>query len=398
MQIRTFLLLLVAAGLLFQPQLAAEPNRSATSSTGQLNTDNLNLPRRQDEDQLVSVQFGFYNQDDGSGDRGGNANIDEDEMVYEAIILVDQPLSEKDRLSVRFLGDVVSSASQTRLHNPSFRALQSNPSGNLHGELGLGWQRQYKRFTASHNVSFGGETSNYWSIGYGSSVTTTFNDENTTLGGSFQGYTDHFQVKLFNGVEPGFDTRQTLTGEISLTQVLTPLTIGNLTFNHTHQFGFLSTTFNSVFVNGLETSEEAPSTRRRNSITGRVKQSLSKRSAAELGYRFYNDEWEINSHTVETRYFQYVADRRFLLEPNYRFYTQTAAFFYQESFTTIPEFRTSDPDIGDFTGHIFGIKVTWNRPQFLPKWSRGIYLGYNYYYRTDDLKIFWITTGYTATF
>ncbi len=360
--------------------------------------ESIPLPQRQDEDEVLSFEIGYYSQDDGSDDAGGNESIDEDETVFEAIIMLDKPLSERDRLNVRFLGDLISSASQTRLHNPQFRALQSNPSGNEHAELRVGWQRQLPKFTMGYNTSFGIETSSYFSFGYGADFATSFFEDNTTVSLSLQGFTDYFQIKLFNGEEPGYDVRQTITAELGLTQVLTPKTVANLTVNHTHQLGFLSTTFNSVFVDGVEFTETAPDSRRRNSVTIRGKQALSDINAIELGYRFYNDQWKINSHTIDARYFQYVWQRRFLLEPNYRLYTQTAAFFYQPVFTELPELRTSDPDIGDFTGHIFGLKVTWLKPPFLPKWSRDLSLSYSYYLRNDDLAIYWITTGYTLNF
>ena len=227
------------------------------------------LPRREQEDDSLSVGFGYYRQDDGPNDEGGNSNIDEDETVYEAIIILDKTLNDRDRLNVNFIGDIISSASQTRLHNPQFGALQSNPSGNKRFALGAGWQRQLTESTFGFNGSFGAERSNYYSGGYGGNFAKSFREAHTNLSFSFQGYTDYFQIKLFNGIEPGYDYRQTLSAEIGLTQILSRRTIANLSFHHTHQFGFLATTFNSVFINGVEFSEEAPSKRRRNAITAR---------------------------------------------------------------------------------------------------------------------------------
>ncbi len=378
------------------PEVSAE-NTPQTNRLEENNSERY-LPRHEDRDDSVSVGFGFYKQNDGAGDRGGNPNIDEDETVYEAIILLDKSLNDQDRFNIRVVGDLISSASQSRFHNPQFRALQSNPSGNKRAELGGGWSRQEDDYSFGFNGSFSIEASEYYSMGYGSNFSKKFRDDLTTLSVIFQGYTDIFVLKLFDGTEPNTDYRQTLTSEIGLTHTLSPSTVANLTFNYTQQFGFLATTFNSVFINGVEFSETAPSKRRRNSLTGRIRQGLWPSNAAELGYRFYNDSWGINSHTLELNVSQYLAKRHLLIAPSYRFYVQDAANFYQMNFTTQDIFRTSDPDLGNFIGHIAGLKISVLDIPVFTKWANDISLGFNYYFRDDGLDIYWIEAGYAWHF
>lgn len=356
------------------------------------------LPDRLSEDDRLYMQFGFYHQNDGAGDHGGNPALDERETVYEAIIMVDKAIGERDRLNVRFLGDLVSSASVAKYNKPLFRALQSYPSGNKHGELGLGWQHKFDAFTAGIHGSFAYEASMFFSGGYGLDVSIPFNNDNTTVGIWLQGNTDHFQEKLFTGYNNGYDTRQTISGEIWVNQVLTPKTQVNLNYHHTEQYGFLATTYQSVFINGVEFAERAPDSRHRDAWTGRLKQAITDWNAFELGYRYYHDTWDINAHTVDLRLFQYLIPKRVMLQPSYRYYTQDAAFFYAMAFPTYFVQMTSDPDLGHFDGHDFGIGVTIFDAPFLPILKADLDVSYHYYMKSDDLNLWWITVGYAAKF
>jgi len=358
----------------------------------------LSLPTREDEDEQFAFQFGFFRQSDGTDNLGGNPFIDEEETVYEALIVLDKKMSEKDMLQVRFLGDIVSSASITRDTNPMFQSLQSHPSGNKHAELGLGWTHDYGDFKLGGKASAGFETSDFQTVGWGLNLSAPLRNGDTQARLKYQGFLDFFDVKLFNGVEPRRDRRRTHNLEAGVTQVLTPKTVADLVWTHAEQFGFLATTWHSVFVNATEASEEVPSTRRRDAVTMRVKQSLAASSALELAYRFYDDDWGIRSHTYEMKVFQYVLDRRLLLEPNTRYYDQKGAFFFDRQFTVPLQFMTSDPDLGSFDGRSFGLKGTALKTDWLPGHKADLSLSYDFYRRSDGLDFWWSIFGYTVKF
>jgi hypothetical protein len=356
------------------------------------------LPTREEENDVFSLHFGIYDQTDGDDNAGGNPFIDEEETVYEAIIVVDKQVSERDRMKVRFLGDLVSSASITRETNPMFQALQSNPSGNERGELTVGWTRDFRDYSLGGHGSIGGELSNYVSLGWGLNLGVPLPNANTRLRLDYLGGLDLFEIKLFNGLEPGRDERLTSTLEGGLTHVLTPRTVVDLAANLTHQTGFLATTWHSVFVNGIEISENVPDTRWRRSITSRIKYSLGEDNAVELGYRFYDDSWDIRSHTYELTFSQYLFDRRLLLEPNYRYYDQRGASFYDTSFLRPLEFMSSDPDLGGFDGRSAGLKATFIEPGWWPGRKADISLSFDYYTRSDGIDLWWAIFGYTRRY
>lgn len=350
------------------------------------------------EEDLLSAGFGFYLQDDGPDHRGGNPKLPEDEFVFEGIILLDKSLSPADRLNVKLLGDIVSSASQMRYHNPQFRALQANPSGNKHLATDVGYSHEFTNYKLGTHAGFGFEAHEFYSWIYGINANFSFQEKNTILGLRLDGFTDYFHIKLYDGTMPGYGTRQTFSPEVNLLQVFSPYDLVNFNLSYTTQFGMLETSYFSVFVNDIERGEKMPDQRHRGAIAARWKHSLSPWNTLELGYRFYLDTWKIYSHTAEARFFQYLYHKNILLEPSIRFYTQTGAEFYRREFTMLPAFRSSDTDLGPFTGALFGLRLSLIELPFFPVGINELSVGGSYWLRNDGMMIYWFDLGYLFRF
>ena len=98
--------------------------------------------------------------------------------------------------------------------------------------------------------------------------------------------------------------------------------------------------------------------RSRTSLTARFKLGLREHDAVEIGGRWYADDWGIGAGTLDLRYGLSLDGGRLLLEPRYRLHVQGEADYYQEEWSgDLPEYRTSDPDLGDFNGHLLGLKA-----------------------------------------
>lgn len=72
-------------------------------------------------------------------------------------------------------------------------------------------------------------------------------------------------------------------------------------------------------------------------------------AALHLDYRYYHDDWDLDSHTLEVAWHQRVAtDWR--LVPSLRWYSQNQAFFYAPWFAAIPAdgYRSSDYRLSPF--------------------------------------------------
>ncbi len=78
-----------------------------------------------------------------------------------------------------------------------------------------------------------------------------------------------------------------------------------------------------------------------------------------LSYRFLWDDWGVRSHTVEGRY-RWAAGEHTYLEPQMRYYRQTAADFYRHSLVEgdpLPRHATADYRLGEMDTMTQGVKI-----------------------------------------
>jgi hypothetical protein len=342
-------------------------------------------------DDVFSLETVIYRQQDG----GGNPFVDEDASVYETVLLVERQLDPDDRAHFRALVDVISAASYDEFKD---EAMSTGATGVNPGRLGIGGGQTH-RF-GPWSVGFSGEYQQelaYRSVHAGVDASRALNENNTTVALRLDGYMDTVRVILFDGVETGTAHRDTISAEVSVDQVLSSRSRAALTLHQTWQEGFLETSFNSVFAGGVESTEVVPDWRRRGSLTARYKHAVGPRDAVEVGYRYYEDDWGIEAHTAELRYFAHLGHTGIVLEPVYRYYEQSGADFFAFQFPTLLPLRTSDPDLGPFDGSMLGLLVRFDHKRFLgleADWS----VGAHHYDRSDGLALSWLTFGLQRSF
>lgn len=111
---------------------------------------------------------------------------------------------------------------------------------------------------------------------------------------------------------------------------------------------------------GLYRYEKRPDSRRRESLFAEYRYAFDRDSLA-VNYRFMNDDWGITSHTVEAKY-HWNFSKRSSLEPQVRYYTQTAADFYKTVLIDnqpLPSFASADYRLAKMTSWTVGAKYTW---------------------------------------
>ncbi len=333
----------------------------------------------------ISMQAAGYLQDD----QGGNENIDEDASVVEAIILIDSPLTTRDSLKTKIVLDVVSSASMTRNHNPRYRSLQSGASGVVHYGQGFSWTHKGDNWESDVGIKAAFEYA-YLSFGLIGGLTYYLDEKNTALSVGMQGFVDSVRMIRFNGDDEPNEARTTFTTNLGWGQVLTPDSRLQLSGTLSVQAGFLAGQFNSVFVNGVEDFEILPSDRLRGSVTGRYKHSVGAFDAVELGLRGYTDSWNVQALTGELKYFLHF-DPMTMLVMHYRYHVQSAADGYQPVFAAALPLQTSDPDLGDFDGHMGSL--TMRLLEGFNDDSLSLSFGLNAYLRSNKLQMYWLSFG-----
>lgn len=320
--------------------------------------------------------------------------VNQDAMVIESLLVIRHEVGKNHIAAVRAKGAIISSASYdaakqlgimvsgatTKIHNPGS------------GEIGAGWTYRPGDWAVSLNGSISYEHA-YRSRGLGLDITRSLFENDTTISLLMKGYHDTVRMIRHDGTHDDDQVRNALWAEVGWTQILTPISLFNLTLTHIEQYGYLASSFGSVLLNGVGTFEVMPSRRSRSAGTIRYKQSLDDDTALELGYRYYGDDWGARGHTLNTQLFVYLANRSVLLEPQYRYYTQTQVDFWRKQFDRLEPYMTSRSDLGAFSGHLFALNAVFIDTYFL--WLFVDYdVGLNFYHRTDGLDMLWLTLGF----
>lgn len=78
----------------------------------------------------------------------------------------------------------------------------------------------------------------------------------------------------------------------------------------------------------------------------------------DLSYRYYWDEWDVKSSTLDMKYRYSFGDRKYI-QPHLRIYGQSAAEFYRHSLNiseAIPEFASADFRLAEFNAYTVGFR------------------------------------------
>lgn len=349
-----------------------------------------------------SAQLGFYDRSD-SGGASGNPFLDESLTVIEPMLIFDHQVSEDFGYDVKFSYDKVSSASIERLSK--FDA-QSGASGDDYVSLDAGFRhRLTDQDNASWHLGLSSEY-DYFSLGLGTGWSHSFDGRDAVLSLNLNGFYDQVKPIRFDGTQDANETRTSVAGTLGWYQVLSPKMHGEFGVTYSAQSGFLETAYNAVVVEdplappnphlanqakGFEFTEELPGSRGRLALFGRLRRMLSEHDAVELGTRIYDDSWGIGAYDV-TPHYLHEFQSGLLLDLKYRYYSQTAADAFAEHFTTLPEYRTQDSDLGAFDSSLFGAHFQFGIGS--PVWDFGI----NYLSRSDGLDHMFLSIGWTKSY
>lgn len=154
----------------------------------------------------------------------------------------------------------------------------------------------------------------------------------------------------------GQDSRpKTVTNAmVGVSRVLTRRWIVGANVTQTFEDGYLTEPYKLVSVLNASTgrtatllTENRPTKRHRTALLGSTVYHLSS-DVLYASYRFYRDDWDVGSNTVDLKLRHELEDDRFFM-PHVRYYKQTAADFFLSNLVEgrpLPEFATSDYRLG----------------------------------------------------
>lgn len=150
------------------------------------------------------------------------------------------------------------------------------------------------------------------------------------------------------------------SGNLTITQVLSPSVIARIGADYDYVQGFQSNLYRLVSVGGAYFYENHPLARARSAVFFKLNKYFQTRTSINLEYRYYEDDWDIKSHTFGVFYHQYMSDN-VLVRWRYRYYNQGASYFYvpENLYPAGAAYWTSDYKMEKFNAHLFGFKLEY---------------------------------------
>ncbi|MBL0684161.1 DUF3570 domain-containing protein [Aquimarina mytili] len=218
----------------------------------------------------------------------------------------------------------------------------------------------------------------YFSLGFGGSYTRLFNEKNTEVSIKANAFLDTWNAIYPSELRslPSFvpfddESRNSYSVGLGFSQILSKKLQGSLSLDLIQQEGLLSTPFQRVQFADVQDVivqqftyaddiERLPDSRFKIAVGGRLHYYLNEIVTVRTFYRYYSDDWGINSHTASIEIPIKISDK-LTIYPSYRFYTQTAADYFAafNQHLSIQQFYTSDYDLSDFDANQYGFGLSY---------------------------------------
>jgi hypothetical protein len=299
-------------------------------------------------------------------------------------------------------GAIATGGAQT-FTSPSGRDTYTTPAGavplddtflDTRYAINASWSQPLARL---YNVNAGLGFSNeydYTHIGGNVGLSRDFNQRNTTLSAALEYGQD--TIKPVGGLRAPFsmmadavddddddgsgggsDKKTVLDALIGITQVLGRHTLLRLNYSYSDSSGYLTDPYKVLSVvdpvtgelvprtpapglsgpTGVYVYESRPDSRRKQGLYAELRHDFSGK-VLDVSYRYSTDDWEVDSHTLESRFRLPLGESNYL-EPHVRYYTQTAASFYRYSLPDtlpLPRFASADARLADLDAYTVGVK------------------------------------------
>lgn len=223
----------------------------------------------------------------------------------------------------------------------------------------------------------------YLSISAGAVLSKDFNRNNTTVSAGINVANDTIDavggapVPLSVMPAPGnprpesTETKQIYDLLFSVTQVLSPVSLMQISYSLSQSDGYLNDPYKLLSVvdaNGdplRYVYESRPDTRLKHALFAQYKRFVFGRDVIDVSLRLMSDDWGITSETLDTTYRWNFSETRYL-EPHLRYYRQSEADFYRAALfdgeeNTLTE-ASADPRLGQFDAVTVGLKYGQTLP------------------------------------
>jgi len=369
---------------------------------------NTNYVKRVLDNIEIDFLTSYYTQDGDNAAVSGGIGTEE-LSDFSPTIIISIPLNNDDILKIDVGISAYTSASSSNI-NP-FDKGNASPfqasSGASKSDVWSNVTGTYTHNSADRNSIYSTKLSisseyDYFSFGFGGSITKLFNNKNTELGASSNLFIDKwntvypYELRPFSqggdGIQDTLFTQNIITGNsdyqpsftkfdetlrksfsfgIQYSQILSTKAQAFLSFEMTEQWGLLSTPFHRVYFSDIDNSfienfqladdvEHHPDSRNKGAVSCRLNYYLNETFILRTFYRFYYDNWGISSNTATIEIPIKLFDN-FTFYPSYRYYNQTAADHFApfDQHLSTDQYYTSDYDLSEFNSNQYGFGVKY---------------------------------------
>ena len=294
---------------------------------------------------IVDTRYQYYQEDD------GRVRVDSDYSLFSV------DLSDTVLLDGTLLYSSISGASPTGL--PPAKLGGQVPVAHFEDEriaASLGLTTQIGR----HSLKVGGSysyESDYLSLGASLQDTISLNEKNTelVLGAAYTRDTVGANGSNLKEAKRAFDWI------VGINQVLSPNTLLSFNVGIGQKQGFLDDPYKRVLIDGDVYYENRPGRKLEELAFLQLTHFIEPWNASvEVSYRFGHNDHGSNSHTAMIALYKYLFDKRLVIRPSFRFYSQSAADYYATEFTGNPTHYSSDYRISAEQTFDYGIQLRYN--------------------------------------
>ena len=187
--------------------------------------------------------------------------------------------------------------------------------------------------------------------------------------------------------------------ELGFTQIIDENSLAKISLFYTNEDGYLSNPYMNVVRGYNENSqivdvvaENKPDKRVSYGATLQYTVALNSYISSNTTYRFYDDDWDISSHTISSELY-YELGSAWILGGGFRYYAQSKAKFYSNTFFQDEEYASSDERMRSFDAIGYKASVDYKISKTL-----SANIGLNYYDQLDSFNARYYNIGLKYNF
>jgi len=343
----------------------------------------------------ISLQYGKYQEDSLSSDEVSAGSLDRYDIDVLQFGFV-APLTDHVQLNLHYQQEDLSGASPW-FNTKSNGEVEQVMSGATIEESRQDISAQLTYVGSNYSVSglFGVSRENdYEANSIGAELTYDFPGKLTTIALAGDLSFDEINPTPYYNSN-GDNTRvedeekESWSTHLSLSRIINKSLLAQIGVGAINREGYLSDPYKLVGVANSIVGDARPDSRFATTVSARVRYFIeSLDSAFHFDYRYYSDDWEIESHTIDiAQYFNVGGGVQ--LVPSIRYYTQSEAFFYSDYFDEerFDNYYSNDSRLSSFGAITLGLKVNWEIQDWL------FSAGYQRYTSDQDYSLYDYTSS-----